>query len=196
VSDVVDHVGIRVGDLNASRRLYEAALAELGLSVVGEGEFEGDAYVAVSYLPPEAEWDSGFALFSVPPEEVDDHESELVHLACLLDDDPKLGRALDLAREHGVAELDANGEWAVGDLGRRPGDLARRPFVLVTSVQSSGNQYAPYVKRHRRISTRKGVVWQPLGRGSGPFKLYASAYSRNGLSSKEGHNTSQDSLTQ
>lgn len=45
VSDVIDHVGIRVRDLSASRRVYEAALAELGFSVLGEGEFEGDAYV-------------------------------------------------------------------------------------------------------------------------------------------------------
>ncbi|HEX4746778.1 MAG TPA: VOC family protein [Gaiellaceae bacterium] len=45
MSDVVDHVGIRVSDLAASRRMYEAALAELGFSVLGEGEFEGDAYV-------------------------------------------------------------------------------------------------------------------------------------------------------
>ena len=45
MSDVIDHVGIRVSDLPASRRMYEAALAELGFSVVGEGEFEADAYV-------------------------------------------------------------------------------------------------------------------------------------------------------
>ena len=45
MSGVVDHVGIRVSDLPASRRMYEAALAELGFSVLGEGEFEGDAYV-------------------------------------------------------------------------------------------------------------------------------------------------------
>jgi catechol 2,3-dioxygenase-like lactoylglutathione lyase family enzyme len=45
VSDVIDHVGIRVSDMPASRRMYEAALAELGFSVLGEGEFEGDAYV-------------------------------------------------------------------------------------------------------------------------------------------------------
>ncbi len=45
MSDVVDHVGFRVADLPASRRMYEAALAELGFSVLGEGEFEGDAYV-------------------------------------------------------------------------------------------------------------------------------------------------------
>ena len=45
VSDVIDHVGVRVRDLPASRRMYEAALAELGFSVLGEGDFEGDAYV-------------------------------------------------------------------------------------------------------------------------------------------------------
>jgi len=45
VSDVIDHVGIRVSDLAASCQMYEAALAELGFSVLGEGEFEGDAYV-------------------------------------------------------------------------------------------------------------------------------------------------------
>jgi catechol 2,3-dioxygenase-like lactoylglutathione lyase family enzyme len=45
VSGVIDHVGIRVGDLAASRRMYEAALAELGFVILGEGEFEADAYV-------------------------------------------------------------------------------------------------------------------------------------------------------
>ena len=45
MSDVIDHVGIRVTDLPASRRMYEAALAELGFVVLSEGEFEGDAYV-------------------------------------------------------------------------------------------------------------------------------------------------------
>ena len=45
MSDVIDHVGIRVSDLAASRRMYEAALAELGFVVLFEGEFERDAYV-------------------------------------------------------------------------------------------------------------------------------------------------------
>ena len=40
VSDLIDHVGFRVSDLPASRRMYEAALAELGFSVLGEGEFD------------------------------------------------------------------------------------------------------------------------------------------------------------
>jgi len=45
VSDLIDHVGFRTRDLTASRRMYEASLSELGFSVLGEGEFEGDAYV-------------------------------------------------------------------------------------------------------------------------------------------------------
>jgi catechol 2,3-dioxygenase-like lactoylglutathione lyase family enzyme len=45
VSGVIDHVGLRVSDLPASRRMYEAALAELGFAVLGEGDFEDDAYV-------------------------------------------------------------------------------------------------------------------------------------------------------
>jgi catechol 2,3-dioxygenase-like lactoylglutathione lyase family enzyme len=45
MSEVIDHVGIRVSDLATSRRMYEAALAELGFAVLGEGEFGGDAYV-------------------------------------------------------------------------------------------------------------------------------------------------------
>jgi catechol 2,3-dioxygenase-like lactoylglutathione lyase family enzyme len=45
MSEVIDHVGIRVSDLAASRRMYAVALAELGFTVLGEGVFEGDAYV-------------------------------------------------------------------------------------------------------------------------------------------------------
>ncbi len=45
MSDVIDHVGIRVSDLPASRVMYEAALAEIGFVVLSEGEFEGDTYV-------------------------------------------------------------------------------------------------------------------------------------------------------
>jgi catechol 2,3-dioxygenase-like lactoylglutathione lyase family enzyme len=45
MSEVIDHVEIRVRDLRVSRQMYEAALAELGFVVLSEGEFEGDAYV-------------------------------------------------------------------------------------------------------------------------------------------------------
>jgi catechol 2,3-dioxygenase-like lactoylglutathione lyase family enzyme len=45
VSEIIDHIGIRVSDLPVSRRMYEPALVELGFVVLSEGEFEGDAYV-------------------------------------------------------------------------------------------------------------------------------------------------------
>jgi hypothetical protein len=41
-----------------------------------------------------------------------------VCLRCLVNDHPELGRGLDIAREYGVADLDENGEWAVGDITR------------------------------------------------------------------------------
>ena len=42
----------------------------------------------------------------------------IVCMHCLLDDHPEIGRGLDIAREYGVADLDENGEWVVGDLSR------------------------------------------------------------------------------
>jgi hypothetical protein len=56
------------------------------------------------------------------PEDIDDPNEHpgitLVCLRCLVDDHPELGRGLDIAREHGVADLGENGEWVVGDLSR------------------------------------------------------------------------------
>ena len=49
MSIVIDHVGLRASDLAASRRMYEAALAELGFMVLNEGEFEDDAYSGTYY---------------------------------------------------------------------------------------------------------------------------------------------------
>ena len=71
--------------------------------------------------------DSGFTvLFEDAPDPDDLHHdgdelpagTSLVCLGCLLDDHPGLGRALDIAREYGVADLDEDGEWVVGDLSR------------------------------------------------------------------------------
>ena len=63
-----------------------------------------------------------------------------------------------------------------------PSNADRRPVQLITAVQSSGTRYGPLHKEHR-ISARRGVVWQPLGLGRPPFKLYAASYSRLGRSS-------------
>jgi hypothetical protein len=72
-----------------------------------------------------AQWpgDSGFSVLSdaPDPDEVhgpDDPRISLVCLHCLIDNDPELGRGLDIAREYGVADLDDDGEWVVGDLSR------------------------------------------------------------------------------
>jgi hypothetical protein len=64
-----------------------------------------------------------------------------------------------------------------------PDDASIRPVRLLTSVQSNGARYAPYPKEHR-ITERSDVVWQPLGLGKGPFKIFALAYSRDADSSR------------
>ena len=52
------------------------------------------------------------------PEEVDDVNDHpgitLVCLNCLVDGAPEIGKGLDIARAHGVADLDDNDEWQVG----------------------------------------------------------------------------------
>ena len=69
--------------------------------------------------------DSGFTvLFSdaPDPEELDEQgqhpDVALVCLHCLIDDNPEIGRGLDIAREQRVADLDDNGEWVPGDQSR------------------------------------------------------------------------------
>jgi hypothetical protein len=86
---------------------------------------------AISFLKPIAAWDSGFMVVysdAPTPDELDQRDdddledSELICLHCLLDDDPALGRGLDLAREHGgQVDLGENGEWVVVDLSRLGG---------------------------------------------------------------------------
>ena len=69
--------------------------------------------------------DSGFTVLfddAPDPDEVARHRRSwrisLVCLHCLLDDHPEIGRGLDIAREYGVADLDENDEWVVGDISR------------------------------------------------------------------------------
>ena len=76
----------------------------------------GDLYeaVGVSYLEPIGAWDSGFAVWPVPQDEVDeveDMESELICLHCLVTKHPDLQTAFRLARECGGAELDKDRKW-------------------------------------------------------------------------------------
>jgi catechol 2,3-dioxygenase-like lactoylglutathione lyase family enzyme len=104
VAGVVDHVGIRVGDLPASRRLYEAALAELGFSVQGEGEFEGDGYVLFG-----REGDDDFALHSVGTKPGRDRVTTGAHIAFVASDDGAVQRWHEAALRNGATDNGAPG---------------------------------------------------------------------------------------
>jgi catechol 2,3-dioxygenase-like lactoylglutathione lyase family enzyme len=87
VSDLIDHVGFRVSDLPASRRMYEAALAELGFSVLGEGEFEGDGYVLFGRGE-----DDDFALHTVGSKPGRDRATTGAHVAFIASDEGSVER--------------------------------------------------------------------------------------------------------
>jgi hypothetical protein len=40
-----------------------------------------------------------------------DYRPEIICLSCLIGQHPELGQTLDLARQHGSAELTDDGEW-------------------------------------------------------------------------------------
>jgi catechol 2,3-dioxygenase-like lactoylglutathione lyase family enzyme len=96
VSDVIAHVEIRVGDLAASRRMYEAALAELGFAVLSEGEFEGDAYVCFG----RGEQDD-FCLHTVGTEPGRDRVTTGAHFAFYAPDDDSVARWHAAALQNG-----------------------------------------------------------------------------------------------
>jgi hypothetical protein len=76
--------------------------------ICDQGVVDGDDVVAISWLRPEHEWDSGYCLFAGGPEE--DVEGSLLCLDCLLDEHPDIRDGLDLAREHGEAIRDGD-DW-------------------------------------------------------------------------------------
>jgi catechol 2,3-dioxygenase-like lactoylglutathione lyase family enzyme len=100
VSDVIDHVGIRVSDLPASRRMYEAALAELGFVVLSEGEFEGDSYV----LFGRGDRDD-FCLHTVGSEPGRDRVTTGAHFAFCASDAGSVTRWHDAAVRHGATDI-------------------------------------------------------------------------------------------
>jgi hypothetical protein len=72
--------------------------------------------VSVVYVPNEAgsRFDCAFSLLreDAPPDEpLPDTPNALVCLNCAMDEWPGIGCGLDLAREHGAASLEADGEW-------------------------------------------------------------------------------------
>ena len=96
MSTVIDHVGLRVSDFGASRRMYEAALAELGFSVLGEGEFEGDAYVLFG-----RDASDDFSLHAVGSKPGRDRVTTGAHVAFSAPDADAVGPWHAAAVEHG-----------------------------------------------------------------------------------------------
>lgn len=99
MSGVVDHVGIRVSDFAASRRLYAAALAELGFSVLGEGEFEGDEYVLFG-----RDGSDDFSVHSLGSVPGRDQVTTGAHVAFTASDAVAVDRWHRAALEHGATD--------------------------------------------------------------------------------------------
>jgi len=83
--------------------------------------------VSIGYESPMFKSDSGFTvLFDDAPDPDDVPESEpLAHhgistwcVHCLIEEHPEIGRGFDIARQYGVADLDDDGQWVVGDVSR------------------------------------------------------------------------------
>jgi len=96
MSEVIDHVGIRVSELATSRGMYEAALTELGFEVLGEGEFEGDAYVLFGRGTSD-----DFALHSIGTERGRDRVTTGAHIAFQAPDNASVERWYAAAIENG-----------------------------------------------------------------------------------------------
>jgi catechol 2,3-dioxygenase-like lactoylglutathione lyase family enzyme len=99
MTGVIDHVGIRVSDLPASRRMYEAALAELGFSVLGQGEFEGDSYVLFGRAGSD-----DFSLHSVGSAPGRDRVTTGAHVAFSAPDADAVSRWHAAATQHGATD--------------------------------------------------------------------------------------------
>jgi catechol 2,3-dioxygenase-like lactoylglutathione lyase family enzyme len=104
VGGVIDHVGIRVSDLPASRALYEAALAELGFDMLGAGEFEGDSYVLFGRGASD-----DFCLHSVGSRPGADRVTRGAHFAFRAESDDAVTRWHDAAVRHGATSIGAPG---------------------------------------------------------------------------------------
>ena len=142
MSEVIDHVGIRVSDLPASRRMYEAALAEIGFVVLSEGEFEGDTYV----LFGRGESDD-FCLHTVGSKPGRDRVTTGAHIAFRANDADSVMRWHDAAVSHGGTDI---------------GPLACVPSTAVTTTPRSSSTLTATTSRPS--STRRDVpVPQAVG---------------------------------
>jgi catechol 2,3-dioxygenase-like lactoylglutathione lyase family enzyme len=100
MSEVIDHIGIRVSDLLVSRLMYEAALAELGFVVLSEGEFEGDAYLLFGRGDSD-----DFCLHTVGSEPGRDRVTTGAHIAFLARDADAVERWHSAAVQHGGTDI-------------------------------------------------------------------------------------------
>jgi catechol 2,3-dioxygenase-like lactoylglutathione lyase family enzyme len=100
VSEVIDHIGIRVSDLLVSRSMYEAALAELGFAVLFEGEFEGDAHVLFG-----RDDNDDFSLHTVGSKPGRDRATTGAHIAFRARDENAVRRWHDAAVRHGGTDI-------------------------------------------------------------------------------------------
>ena len=144
MSEVIDHVGIRASDLATSRRMYEAALAELGFAVLSEGEFEGDAYVLFGRGTSD-----DFALHAVGTAPGRDRVTIGAHIAFRASD------AVSVERWHAAA-ID-NGGIDNGAPGLRPEYTGH--YHAAFALDPDGNNVeavfhapAPAVETHQRYS--------------------------------------------
>ena len=79
--------------------MYEAALAEIGFSVLGEGEFEGDAYVLFGRND-----DDDFILHTVGREPGRDHVTTGAHIAFTAPSQVAVARWHEAALHHGATD--------------------------------------------------------------------------------------------
>jgi hypothetical protein len=106
-------------------------------AIVEQNVLDGQPIRAVSYLEPEDQWDSGFAIWTSPPDTTGD--SVLVHVDCLLDSHPEIGEGMDLARKHGEAIRD------------RDGNRWHPPGGWVDDVTASSNGHPRHVHFSPRV---------------------------------------------
>jgi catechol 2,3-dioxygenase-like lactoylglutathione lyase family enzyme len=99
VSIVIDHVGIRVSEIAASRRMYEPALSALGFAVLSEGEFEGDRYVLFG-----RDDQDDFAIHSVGSKPGRDRVTTGAHIAFRAPDADSVERWHAAALENGATD--------------------------------------------------------------------------------------------
>ena len=118
MAGVIDHVGIRARDLDASRRVYAAALSELEFELLSDGTFEGDRHVLFGRAG-----NDDFCLHSVGSKPGRDTVTTGAHVAFIADSPD----AVDRWHEAAVRE----GAVSIGEPGHRP--------------EYSGYYYAAYV---------------------------------------------------